>query len=194
MHILKTVFYLFIISLACYNPFFPETGAPLEEVIHIMDTPSKTIQKLQQDYEYKNLNHFKDTLLFDNSFKYYVADNFAIGNELTKIKDFEILENELYVANTRYLVVKYSEEVRLHKNMFEKASDISFSQPLTIADSEIQYTDLDSMEAYAKLNETTITIELESGKVEFEIENQVFHLKKDTTDSQWKIYRWFELN
>lgn len=190
---------LFIIIIAsCYDPFFPETGNPVEEVVKVMDTPEKAIRKLQEDYEYKNIYHFKDTLIYDTTFLYLIEDKIFSENNPVNITEYEIINNSMIVPNNKYLKVNYTQEIELHTRMFDSENDIFFESPLTIFKKKYES---DSTEVYVWTNETKITISAERfekllGKREetFNIKAQIFHLKKDTTDSQWKIYRWYELN
>lgn len=195
--------YLFFIPLFlfCNDPFFPKTSNPVEEVVLTMDTPGKTIRRLQQDYEYQNITHFENTLIYDSTFTYYIQDYFSASEDLDNITQSITLENQQYVPNGRYLVVDYTEEVELHRKMFNSVTDINFKIPLRIVDS--LYLNEERTEILVWTNETTIDIKVTAAATnfqnlfgseqEFDIRDQIFHLKKDTNDLQWKIYRWYEL-
>lgn len=197
MKIIILISFLVFFS-SCYDPFLPETGNPVDEVVKLMDTPEKTIRKLQEDYEYKNIYHFKDTLIYDTTFKYLIQEKILSTDDFDNISETEKIENSLIVPNATYLRVNYTKEIELHTRMFDSENDIYFESPLTINKKKYY---MDSTEVYVWTNETRITISAErfeallgQREYSFNVQSQIFHLKLDTTDSQWKIYRWYELN
>lgn len=197
------------ILLNCYNPFFPDTGtipdsALKEEIISMLDSPEKTIQKLEQVYETKDIKYFSDSLIYDGqSFGFYIQNNFTEYNKPINFTDIVEISGNSVIPNGSYLYGSYTKEIKSHRNLFSPENVISFSQPLSV---DMIYYDVsdssnDTLDAYVWTDANKLTITSEKlveyfgeRTVEFPIGVQIFHLKKDITDSQWKIYRWYELN
>lgn len=198
----RIIIVILVVLISCNDPFFPKISDPVDEVVLTMNTPAETIRRLQQDYEYQNIDHFENTLIYDSTFTYYIQDFFTASNKPENITKSVLIEDEFFIPNGKYLVVNYTEEVELHRKMFESVTDINFSTPLRIEDST--YLNDEQTEILVWTNETYINIKVTAAatnfqatygdEYEFPIRDQIFHLKLDTIDSQWKIYRWYELN
>ena len=204
-----------IISLfwGCKNPFFVHTG--IQQVESNRKTPEDAIKKhLKNTYNYRNIRLFEELLCSEDEFRFYVVnDQGYVDSNLQHINknQFEkvtIDKNvDFFVADDSiYIYLTYSEEVNLHRNMFNKTEDIVcgifdpyridyFDTAITIGDS----TYYDTLEAIVYLNETDITMTSDifipiygNRQVKFMVAKQVFFMKKDNKDL-WRIRLWFEL-
>ncbi len=200
---------ILLILVECYNPFFPDTGTIpdsvlAQEVSFLMDSPERTIEKLEQVYEAKDIKFFEDSLIFDGQlFGFYIQNNFTEYTKPANFTDIVEISGNDNIPNGSYLYGSYAKEIASHRNLFSSENEISFLQSLEVG--KIKYDiapgSSDTTDAYVWTDKNVMSISSERlykyygvRTVEFDIGTQVFHLKLDTADSQWKIYRWYELN
>jgi len=121
----KIVFLLNIVLVSrCAIPLFPLTGKPLSAP----RGPDQLVRQLVESYENQNLFLFEE--LFDQRrYKFYV--NRDIINELQRIDS----SNKDSISDTLlwqfgisglYSFIGFAQERSIHRNMFQKAQNISF--------------------------------------------------------------------
>jgi len=113
----------------CNNPFFPETGTPLDNA-DLRTTPGGVIEQLQLAYEARQLDMFL-SLLDSSEFRFYIP--LSIETELTRLdgNKKETVTDSVFLpaGNDIYIYLTYAEERRIHKNLFNSATEISFISP-----------------------------------------------------------------
>lgn len=205
---IKNIYILLLLFIAinsfnCKNPFFPTKGLP-EGTGAYNTSISGVVKQIMNVYENKDIAAFENLIYDKNTFKFYIQYNIFkdvnINNINTKVSlDFD------YVPIGSYWYLDYSQEHRVHSNLFSHENEISFTEPLVITKEEfpeiIDSTNTDTLEVVIHTDKATINIRANlffeiygSYHHDFTISEQVFFLKKDTVDNLWKIDKWFEIN
>ena len=67
----------FMAFLSCYNPFFPPLGLPVNNNgSTLRSTPQGVIQQLNNAYNNKDIDLYKDLFSQQQDFRFYVAPSF----------------------------------------------------------------------------------------------------------------------
>lgn len=187
----------------CINPFFPPHDHPLKVVVNAQ-TPDQVLGYLVKAYENKRIALYEELIYNSKDFKFYIQVN---PNKLVNLNKVNAMRVEYlthsYIPEDHYIYMDYSEEHRIHQNLFSANNEVKFTQGgLTI--SSIIYPTLqehpDTTDAIVRTYEANIRItsdvllaEYNQRTAEFQVSRQVFHLKRDKT-SGWRIYQWYEID
>ena len=136
-------------------------------------------------------------------FRYFIQQNSSIDLSLEKITNTVDVVSD-YVPNGEYFYIEYSSELNSHRNLFNRADEIVFSNSLRIIKTDYVFSDankLDTSEVYVHTADNSIWISLSSGVIseefgreyEFDVGEQIFHMYKGK-DNQWRIFEWYEKN
>ncbi|MGM0461724.1 MAG: hypothetical protein ACQEQ4_04810 [Fibrobacterota bacterium] len=167
------------------------------------DTPQSVITALQDAYEEMNLSRFTRLIYDPEDFNSYIyvpprsSISFPHGAEL--IPD-TIIFDEAVPQDLQFIPLTYSEEKKIHEEIFTRAEKISFSRSMSIIsvdyyneNSEKTQSRTDFDYIVTKTGDAEIVVELPSEKITFDIEGQYFLLKKDNKDNL-RIWKWIEHN
>jgi hypothetical protein len=187
---------LFLIVLACENPFLPETGPPLE-TINQRSTPAGIITQLFHSYETQRIELFTDLLSKD--FKFYIASGF---DRTTMTYSGPLLSEKpdpfmTYVNTTGlYAYWGYNAEVSSTTKLFSNADRIEISPGLTSTFNYICDASGDTSYVEVRVNNVTFEVSRYEGNLlaTYSLENQpqVFLLERGK-DRLWVIKKWFDL-
>ncbi len=198
----------------CRNPFFPDSGVPVDEPVTTRD-PLSVLKELQRSYEERNLSLFKKLIYDEDTFRYYIEAPQTKFNSAA-FNHYETDSLKLIEGSTHnYITLRYADELQFHSNLFRLADEIYFMSPLletsvdyfvdTLIHTETNVKRLDTTFAVVHASETTMKISSLSkfqtkDSQEYPISGQVFCMKKDrvkkgdSTVVNWKIWKWFEVN
>jgi hypothetical protein len=200
-----------VLSVQCGTPFFPQTGDPPSEV-QLRLTPEGVVQQLVNSYESRRFDLFEELLYSEQDFRFYVELDPNIYTGLTHIqtdRTENVKLNSNYVQNGAYVYLTYSDEVNIHRKLFQNAQDITFDDRLQVVTVEYlrslnsDSSALDSTNAaYAVVRTDNASIRITADIIDaaygdpthvFPVGKQVFYVKKDS-DGLWRILYWFELD
>ena len=195
---------LISICFDCYNPFFHKIVTPPSEEA-LLSTPEGVIKQLKLAYRNNNLDLFKELIFSDSLFRFYIQYNIYKDQNLDKINRTVNLEID-YVPKTEYWYLTSSDEINIHRKLFERGNEIDFSpNGLAHIDTELFIDSTTNPGTFDSLyilkrDKPWITIkssiiESKYGKKEFTFEGgeQTFIVKRDS-NKMWKILYWFELD
>lgn len=117
-------FLIFVVAacfvFVCTNPFSPEKGMPKQAAAPLNSSPSNVLKNLQTAYNLHDLILFKSLLADD--FKFILSPDF-VSQTPTSIERFTSAD----IDGDSLLEVYWEKdwEIRIHKNMFEKAKTIN---------------------------------------------------------------------
>jgi hypothetical protein len=198
-------------ALSCFNPFFPQTGKPPGSVFsNQRGTPLGVIQQLNSAYQKRDIDLYRDLFSMEQDFRFYVPPSLLSSHLTGTCEQVDTVQCP-FVASKGFTCLNYwtfSEEMRSHTNLFEKASLISLSCK-TVDPNDIRYITSgngETLNVEVILRGGRLTWE---GQVQadslgnsfqdyYEVEDiglQVFYLEKDPQNATlWVIKKWFDLN
>jgi hypothetical protein len=183
--------------ISCFNPFFPETGTPQQ----IESSPGRTIQLLKEAYERKDIYSFEDLIYSKNEFSSYtqISDGylFELNNFLSAtipkvFIDSVFIPNRFLFPNLSYFELKWEDEYRIHRKMFEALEEIVFLSPFYVSDVQYEIRGDDTVSALVKTESSKMRIIYGGNNDVVDITGQIFAMKKH--GEVWKIWKWIELN
>jgi len=188
--------------ISCFNPFFPATGGPFFSFAK----PEDVITELRNSYESQELDRF-DSLFYDiDSFRFFIGINSDINlKNISKTINVINLDTH-FLPKGSYLFLNYSDEKKIHNNLFSNSESIKFLGGLfcrveyLIPDTVTDPSRFDTTEAIIYTNNAQIEIKSTVLLKEFTSEEQVFTIKeqrflvKKNKSRQWKIFYWYEPN
>ena len=207
-----TGFLIFLIN--CYNPFFPKTITPPHEE-NLLSTPEGVIKQLQISYETKHLDLFKQLIYSDSLFRFYIQHNIYKKQNLKTIDKInrtvtlDTLElDNTKIPQTEYWYLTSTQEIDIHKKLFNRDNEIEFLKGLQIKDKELKLDSSNNRNEPDSLYILSIekpVIQISSPVIyeaygtrskSFDVGEQTFVVKKAKIngDELWKILYWFELD
>jgi hypothetical protein len=211
---LLSVMLIYIVSLSCFNPFFPPTGNPPvnsnKSVNTLRSAPAGVLRQLNDAYQKKDKDLYKDLFSVQQDFRYYVLPGFSSSNFITTCERIDTVLCP-YIASKNLTCLNYwtyTEEMKSNAHLFDEAEQITLICS-GIDPSDIRYIVKENRETTnveVILRGGALTIE---GKTYFDnqgnalqdyyevadIGQQVFYLEKDPQNSSlWVIQKWFDLN
>jgi len=129
----KYITIIALVFLGCGLPFFPETGTPLEGQIN-RDSPQGVLDELVRSYETQRIQVFK-TLFDQVNFRFYVANDPLIELSNMDLSRTEIIIDTLVgnlVNSGPYNYIPYADELEIHENLFQRATQIEFTADLIV--------------------------------------------------------------
>ena len=204
-----TGFLIFLIN--CYNPFFPKIITPPQEE-NLLSTPEGVIKQLQISYENKQLDLFKQLIYSDSLFRFYIQHNIYKKQNLEtidKINRTVTLELDYAkIPQTEYWYLTSTQEIDIHKKLFNRDNEIEFLKGLQIKDKVLKLDSSDNRDEPDSLYILSIekpVIQISSPVIyevygtrskSFDVGEQTFVVKKAHVDGEqlWKILYWFELD
>jgi hypothetical protein len=200
-----------IAAPSCFNPFFPPTGNPPTSAFsNQRSTPLGVIQQLINAYQKRDIDLYRDLFSIKQDFRFYVPPS-VLSPHLTGTCEQVDTVLCAYVAGKGFTCLNYwtfSEEMRSHTNLFEKASQITLNCK-SIDPNDIRYMangagETTNVEVILRGGRLTWAGQIQSDSLGnsyqdyYEVEDigqQVFYLEKDPqTAGLWVIQKWFDLN
>lgn len=176
--------------------------------VTLRSTPQGVIQQLNNAYNNKDIEAYKDLFSQNQDFRFYIPQSFdtvtnvAITYEIIDSTCYEIIKNGLIGA----YYWTYSQEMESHSNMFEQAQEISLLiNPLNnqdiryIANGSGETTEVEVVLRGGSLNITENVVDENGNNFQNidelgDIKEQVFYLERDPQNSAlWVIKKWFDL-
>lgn len=202
----------FMAFLSCYNPFFPPLGLPVSNNgSTLRSTPQGVIQQLNNAYNNKDIDLYKDLFSQQQDFRFYVAPSFEDSCNHV-VATCERIDSTCYEIISKGLSCMkywmYAQEIDSHTKMFELADEIALMLN-ALSNQDIRYTTNGNGET------TNVEVIIRGGNLNIvevvqydpegssyqnseeldDIGEQVFYLERDPQNSAlWVIYKWFDLN
>ena len=200
------------VLLSCYNPFFPPMGLPVNNNgSTLRSTAQGVIQQLNNAYNNKDIDSYKDLFSQQQDFRFFIAPRF-VDSCIHIVKTCGLVDSICYEiiakGQTCMYYWTYAQEMDSHTKMFEQADEISLRMsPLNNQD--IRYT------ANGNGETTNVEIILRGGGLDIaepiqyysdgssyqyhdvvdDIGEQVFYLERDPQNlALWVIYKWFDMS
>ncbi|MGD9199971.1 MAG: hypothetical protein PVI26_00270 [Chitinispirillia bacterium] len=178
----------------------------------MLSTPEGVIKQLQISYENKQLDLFKELIYSDSHFRFYIQHNIYKKQNLKtidKINRTVTLELDYAkIPKTEYWYLTSTQEIDLHKKLFNRDNEIEFLKGLQIKDKELKLDSSNSRnepdslfilsieKPVIQISSPVIYEEFGTRSKSFDVGEQTFVLKKTKVngDELWKILYWFELD
>jgi hypothetical protein len=202
----------FLAFLSCYNPFFPPMGLPVNNNgSTLRSTPQGVLQQLNNAYNNKDIDLYKDLFSQQQDFRFYIAPRFE-DSCIHVVSTCELIDSTYYEVMSKGLSCMkywmYSREIDSHTKMFEQADEISLRMS-PLSNQDIRYTTNGNHETTAveiilrggNLNIVEVVKYDENGypyqntdEVD-DIGEQVFYLERDPQNrALWVIFKWFDMS
>lgn len=196
---------LFCVFLSCDLLLFPQTGLP-EKALSLRETPQGTVEQLIRAYEDRRIDLFTDLLPENKTFRFFVSPDYSAAYVASRGTDamIERVDSQYnYVKAGSYYYWGHEPEVAKHRNLFNMAEDIEFSEEPIIDPKDFRYTVDDQGET------THVEVKMTSGELcvgvfdstyctDKEGQMQVFLLEREndrfSNEKLWVIRDWFDLN
>lgn len=192
---------IFLISLSCENPFFPDTGTP-QKTFSFRSTPEGVLKQLILSYESKRLDLYKE--LLSDSFQFYVAPSFISSYATKYVYEFEGADPNLtFVSGTKFYYWTKKEEEESHRKLLQdgdgKVKEIRYISSPVVSKIRYKTIDNDTVNVEMMITGGELLIQLSSMLLTREyliaIEKQVFWLERDKTDDKlWVIRKWYDMS
>jgi hypothetical protein len=182
---------------ACRNPFFPTTGAP-DKTPSLRITPDGVMTQLMNAYETKDLYLYQDLFPAAKTFHFYVSPSFVTSyNSGTRsyVNPPEP-QDSLLIYTSEYPYYYYwtqDVEMQSHKNLFQKATSITFTEQPGFQYRPILNGAGDTTNYEVLMTNGEIVIETADPVDEYiiEIDKQDFLLERDDKNL-WVIRKWYD--
>ena len=190
--------FLTVLFIHCFNPFFPQTAPYIKPYLA---TPGAVIEELWEAYKNQDLARF-DSLFYDkDDFKFLISPDVIIENNYTNFKNSYVVPDSLkyFLLRDNYVYLTYSDERKIHNNLFSPSIKITtdntlyYREEFIIPDTVTNPATYKPVEAKVYTGKATILIERDTSIFEFNIEEQLFLVRKND-DDRWKMRYWLELD
>jgi hypothetical protein len=205
---------LFVVAgVSCFNPFFPPTDVPPVNLTStnnsLRSSPQGVIKQLIDAYQKKDFEFYQDLFSVNKDFRFYVSPAFTYEHTDPTCERVDSMCHYIIGRGLSCLNYwTYSEELKSHTNLFERAEKISLTLN-GIDPGNIRYIVNDHYET------TNVEVIVDGGSLSIEhpieydqqgnpfqykdqVDNigvQVFYLEKDPQNPDlWVIFKWFDLN
>jgi len=185
---------------ACFNPFFPQTTPPPI----VPSSPERTIQLLREAYEQKDIDAFV-RLIYSTaqyaSYTQFAGHTASLVNfgTLPLVQIDSIFMPSSFLPPSNFLPsnlwfheLSWTDEDRIHRNMFRLADEIVFLSPFVVRDMLFEVEGTDTLSALVRTSSSQIRIRMRGEEYIIDINGQVFAMRK--ANAIWKIWKWVELN
>jgi|WetSurMetagenome_2_1015567.scaffolds.fasta_scaffold01936_4 hypothetical protein len=195
-------------AFGCFNPFFPETGEPIN-VAAARSTPAGTVQQLFTAYETRQINLFMDLFSPTKDFRFYVSPSFQLDYQKERagapLETIDSMFNEVRRVKgySQMNYWTYDDEIEIHNNLFTQATDITMDvSPQPIDTNTIDYFSSATGTQYAEVIvrggrfKITVINAADQTAIYYyvDIGEQAFYLEHDPQNATlWVIAKWFDL-
>jgi hypothetical protein len=212
---LRCFFLMIFVGFApsCFNPFFPPTDSPPSSSTltstSLRGSPQSIIRQLIDAYQKKDLELYQDLFSLKQDFRFYISPTFASEHVDPTCEKVDSICS--YILGKGLSCLKYwtySQEMKSHARMFEKADQISLTIS-SISPSDIRYivdkngdtTNVEIIMRDGSLEiDEQVQIDKDGNRTQAQnlipnLGEQVFYLERDSQNpGLWVIWKWFDLN
>lgn len=181
---------------ACRDPFFPPTGTP-DKTPLLRATPEGVMTQLMNAYETEDLYLYQDLFPTAKTFHFYVSPSFVTTYDTRTYVNPAEPRDSLLIYTSDYSYYYYwtqDVEMQSHKNLFQKATSITFTEQPGFQYRPIVNGAGDTTNYEVLMTNGVIDIETTDPVDEYiiAIEKQDFLLERDA-ENLWVIRKWYDL-